>query len=882
MNKQLKNSGSMKYLYTSLALFILMAFSLQVQGQSTTVFTDDFNRADYSYGGNPAMSWTTYSSINPTNIQITSNIFRIANNNATANTGVPGRTYITGPLSTFHPLYKSKLADNVADVIWTVNMRTMKSELLNFEVGNTNYATAIVLTASNADLLASGTNGYALVFLQVSSSNRPNPRLVRFENGLNSNTNLTTIVGPSDTGVSTNYYSYKVVYSPDTDSWKLFYRLDGASSGGSFKDPAVEDATNGYYTEIGTSAVDNTYTNVEMAVCGFFHNHGISSTATSGRVQFDNFKVTVAADAQSIDATLSDLQVSLDGTNFETLTMFNSATKTYQYYLTKGHAIPTVSATKNDPAASEPVIAPATNLQGTQAERTTTITVTAEDESVVDTYSIEFIETDYIFISGLGDANGLTEGGLNAAPPGWTHSLFTYSGIITRGNNKFEGLASVRQGTTSTYAWLQLPAMTEIGTLDFYVRKNHVNVAGNIKVTYQKDGGDWIEAADFGDVGSLEYVKLSAVINQRAISSLLVRVELTKNGDVFADAGYYFDDFAYTEDPTPSNVASLSDLKVSLDGENYNSLGAFNPLTKSYVYYLTKNHAVPLISATTTDPDASDKTVIQATNLKGTQAERTATVNITAEDGVSTDTYTIEFVETENVYQSGMGNANGTTVGGGGAEFIPAGWTHSNMYFSGVIADGNNKFEGPACVRLATTSTVASLTLPPMSGIGTLRFFARKFEEGVVGNIKVLMQKDGGDWVEVTDLGDIENMTYQEFIVPINQVATTSMLVRIEVTKNGDTFASRGYFFDDFSYTAADFGTSSQLTKEKNYVIRNEKNGLVIDIEAAQVAIYNPAGMLLQQAQVDGSHKFSNLSSGIYLVRISDINGSHTVKHIIY
>lgn len=557
------------HLYKFVTVLFMLTFAGQVEGQSTTVFYDNFNRstANLFEGGEPVITWTPVTTNGAGTLTTYNNVFRIMSGIGTANTGSPGRTYMTGPLSSYHPAFNNALTENTGDITWTFNVRNFKTQLNEFALGNDNYGTAVVLAANNADLLAEGTHGYALVFLQISTTNRPNPRLVRFTNGLGANANFTNIVGPDATFYSANHYlSYKVVYSPVDDSWKLFYRFDGlttvpATPGASFKDPAVEDEATGYYTQLGTSVVDNTYTDLEMAVCGFFYNHGNTATSANSVQQFDNFKVEVAAEAQSIDATLSDLQVSLDGTNFETLTMFNSTTKTYQYYLTKGHAIPTVSATKNDPAASDPIIVQATNLNGTQAERTATVTVTAEDNSFVEVYSIEFIETDYIFISGLGNRDGGVDG--------FVHNNLYFYANAAFGNNKFQGKTYTRLATNSTYSSLQLPQMTEIGTLDFYIRKNNVDVEGNIKVSYKKDDNDWTVVTDLGDENSLEFVKKSVFINQRADIALLVRIEITKNGDVVSDAGYYLDDFAYTASDigTANSDIYIKDFKVrSIEG----------------------------------------------------------------------------------------------------------------------------------------------------------------------------------------------------------------------------------------------------------------------------------------------------------------------------
>lgn len=84
-------------------------------------------------------------------------------------------------------------------------------------------------------------------------------------------------------------------------------------------------------------------------------------------------------------ATLSDLTI--DGT---TITGFDSSTLTYNKVLPYGTTeVPTVAATTTDSNASK-VITQATNLTGTELERTASIVVTAEDGTTTKTYKVIF------------------------------------------------------------------------------------------------------------------------------------------------------------------------------------------------------------------------------------------------------------------------------------------------------------------------------------------------------------------------------------------------------------------------------------------------------------------------------------------------------------
>ncbi len=88
----------------------------------------------------------------------------------------------------------------------------------------------------------------------------------------------------------------------------------------------------------------------------------------------------------------------------------------------------------------------------------------------------------------------------------------------------------------------------------------------------------------------------------------------------------------------PNDDASLSNLYV--DGE---TIAGFNTNTYSYMYYVAYSQTqVPIVSAVPTDSNAEVQ-VTHAVNLDGTQAERTSTVLVIAEDGITELIYEVVF-----------------------------------------------------------------------------------------------------------------------------------------------------------------------------------------------------------------------------------------------
>ncbi|MBN2699584.1 MAG: lamin tail domain-containing protein, partial [Bacteroidales bacterium] len=90
--------------------------------------------------------------------------------------------------------------------------------------------------------------------------------------------------------------------------------------------------------------------------------------------------------------------------------------------------------------------------------------------------------------------------------------------------------------------------------------------------------------------------------------------------------------------PELSHDATISDLLV-----NGTSIPGFTPAQLTYYYTLEAGTTeLPVVTAVTNDENA-EVTVSGPVNLDGTEAERTATVLITAEDGETTKTYYVVF-----------------------------------------------------------------------------------------------------------------------------------------------------------------------------------------------------------------------------------------------
>ncbi len=287
MPERVVNIGS-KILFWMVLLFVLTG-SGPLKSQ-ITVFIDDFNRATVTPGGIPAMNYTITNTSSGTNLPSidaalttgTVPYLKIPNNSPA------GRSYVMGSLSTFSSPFNPTLNANTGIVEWTFNLRHNRgggtvTTLGGF--GSAAYGIACILVSSHPDPMNSACSGYAVVMGAPASGS--DYRLVKFTNGLTSNSNVTTVISPGiSLGNLRDWVSVRVTYDPLGNMWTLYERLDSPSATALWNDPAVSVPA---YTTVGSTA-DNTYTGVAMTGFGYFWNY---STSSGVNAFFDNYKVTV-------------------------------------------------------------------------------------------------------------------------------------------------------------------------------------------------------------------------------------------------------------------------------------------------------------------------------------------------------------------------------------------------------------------------------------------------------------------------------------------------------------------------------------------------------------------------------------------------------------
>lgn len=297
--KKLYSRRSTKTLFSLLiCLFVLMNGYSQ-----TTVFSDQFTGTNNTLSTNadPALTYSSNLSLTPSisgSVSIINNMLQISNVSSTTGSS-PGLGYVTAPVTNFKTPYNPILSQNQNTVTWTVNMRSIRGTALGTTMTNNanNYTLATILACDNADPTSAGAKGYGLFLLRSTSNNIYNAAyLVYFTNGINGvsysgSTNQTIITSIQEiydpgSGANRAFGSFKVTYTPLSNSWKIFYRYDGITAFTSADDPSGTWVSS-------SSVINNNATNVSLNTFGFAHSFG--NTSTNQYAQFDNFKVTVDA-----------------------------------------------------------------------------------------------------------------------------------------------------------------------------------------------------------------------------------------------------------------------------------------------------------------------------------------------------------------------------------------------------------------------------------------------------------------------------------------------------------------------------------------------------------------------------------------------------------
>ena len=370
------------------------------------------------------------------------------------------------------------------------------------------------------------------------------------------------------------------------------------------------------------------------------------------------------------DATLSDL--SIDAT---TITGFDAAKLSYTLELPMGTTtVPAVTYTTTDATATV-VISNATDLAGDNAARTTTIVVTAQDGTTVQTYTVLFnpiLEAATISVFRNGDATrtyvvtgevlltyknaSRNQKYVQDATGGMM--IDDSKGIITtvyEVGDKITGLkgykvlygglvefvptadpgAAVSSGNAVEPVVITIAQFNgELNTYEstYVTLENVVFTDAGTTITADAKANYGFTVGDVAGVMRTNYLDLDYMGGILPTKSAVSGIVIQYNGTAQLMPRSATDFYVY------NTTATLSALNV-----NGTAVAAFSANTLTYEVVLPAGTStIPELTYTLSNAKAS-ALVSNATDLSGDAAARTSTIVVTAEDGVTSKTYSVLF-----------------------------------------------------------------------------------------------------------------------------------------------------------------------------------------------------------------------------------------------
>jgi hypothetical protein len=363
---------------------------------------------------------------------------------------------------------------------------------------------------------------------------------------------------------------------------------------------------------------------------------------------------------------------------------------------------------------------------------------------------------------------------------------------------------------------------------------------------------------------------------------------------------YLIDDFAQVVPMVdPNTDATLSDLTV-----NGTTVVGFSPNTTTYNVELPNGSGVPTVGATATQAGngASNVSITQAAALPGT-----ATVDVTAPDGMATEMYTINFTEapalppaapTPSVPAIGIisdvyANINTPQVDVFGGSLTNLDLNGDMNEEARLINGGSgfqfNYFPGGAFVDISAPDMMhMDIYCDNIADGDVLRIRLLGSDTSIANIARVTLNSaQSGTWVGVdlaipdgtnrNDFGDIDSGATS---IDVTDLA----LIQINTLDLGSTLAGKDVYLSNIyfyggtlstpEFNASSFKTYPNPTNDAwNIVTDNVVINTVelFDISGRQVMSLAPNAM---QTSIDGT----SLQGGIYFARISTDRGASSVK----
>lgn len=348
-------------------------------------------------------------------------------------------------------------------------------------------------------------------------------------------------------------------------------------------------------------------------------------------------------DEKNTDATLADLKVSGN-----TINGFKTDLLEYNFFVGSGETtVPTVEGVAADVNAAV-IVTPAESIPGT-----TKIEVTAEDGVTLMTYLVNFTQT-------LSDDATLASLSISGALlSGFSPAQNDYSVELPYGTTQIPVISAVSADNNATIELTQLAQLPGTATVEVTAEDGVTILSYSVSFTVAKNSNsslsdlliDGVSIADF-DAKKLDYqvilpygtivIPVVSATSSDPNAALLVTQSAELNGSatvlVTAENGVNTTIYSVSFTVAKNSDATLSDLQV--DGVTVPDFGS-----ETLEYQLTLPYGtttIPVISGMATDSNA-EILITQASALPGS-----GLLLVTAEDGVSTKSYQVNFSIAKN------------------------------------------------------------------------------------------------------------------------------------------------------------------------------------------------------------------------------------------
>ena len=355
------------------------------------------------------------------------------------------------------------------------------------------------------------------------------------------------------------------------------------------------------------------------------------------------------------------------------------------------------------------------------------------------------------------------------------------------------------------------------------------------------------------------------------------------NGTVYLDNMYFWK----APIRAVGTDASLSDLTV-----NGSTVTGFSSATTSYTVELPEGSAVPTVTATPTDGNAT-AVVTDATSLPGN-----TTVTVTAQSGSASQTYTISFVYEASdsglsAYDNFEGDGNiatwaqdATTMDTGFSNPFSTGINSSNTVLRYQDAGGqyaNIRFDVSENFDLSSKSLFALKIYVPTAGItgNQPNQISLKLQDGTLGEpwgtqCEIIKPIVLDQWQEITF--DFDEDSYVNLDGnspdPMTRSDFNRVVLQVNSENNNDQVVA---YIDDFLYDSV--LSVKEVVRPISMYPNPVKDKLNISEEFDFVEVYNMTGRKVLKSK-SSPLSMESLPKGIYLVRVRSKHKTTSLKII--